>query len=60
MPAGAPEAWPTIAVAAGQFDFVVLERSSTGIVLDVLTGAVRTGFLPGDFPSGRPEFSVDP
>lgn len=60
VPAGPPEAWPTIAVAARQFDFAVLERSSTGIVLDVLTGAARIGFFPDDFPSSHPQFAVNP
>lgn len=49
LPAGEPAAWPTIA-----------ERDSTGIVLDVLTGAERIRFFPEDFPSPHPEFSVDP
>ncbi|MEO3767233.1 hypothetical protein [Streptomyces sp. B8F3] len=60
LPAGEPAAWPTIAVEAGQLDFVVLERDSTGIVLDVLTGGERIRFFPEDFPSPQPEFSVNP
>ncbi|MGP4046757.1 hypothetical protein [Streptomyces sp. 2A115] len=52
VPAGDPEGWPTVVLQAGQLGFVVARRSSTGLVLDLLTGALRVPFFPEeDFPS---------
>ena len=51
IPAGDPEDWPTVVLQAGQLDFVVARRSSTGLLLDLLTGALRIPFFPEDFPS---------
>ncbi|MDT0321151.1 hypothetical protein [Streptomyces millisiae] len=60
VPVGDPEAWPTLVIEAGQLDFALVERSSTGLVLDLLTGARRLRIFPEDFPSGEPEFSTNP
>ncbi|GGN83686.1 hypothetical protein GCM10011579_072730 [Streptomyces albiflavescens] len=60
IPVGDPGAWSTVIIQAGQLDFVISPRSSTGVVLDLLTGALRVRFFPEDFPSGHPEFSTNP
>jgi hypothetical protein len=60
IPAGEPENWPTIVIQAGQLAFVSSPRSSTGVVLDILTGELNIGFFPDDFPSDHPEFSTNP
>ncbi|WP_151482638.1 hypothetical protein [Streptomyces albicerus] len=60
IPAGDPEDWPTVVLQAGQLDFVVARRSSTGLVLDLMTRALRIPFFPDDFPSSRPRFSAKP
>ncbi|MEV1007565.1 hypothetical protein [Streptomyces sp. NPDC049881] len=60
LPAGPPDAWPTLIVEAGQLDLAVVERDSTGVVLDLLTGASHVRIFPNDFPSARPQFSPDP
>lgn len=57
---GEPEDWPTVIIQAGQLAAVVSPASSTTTVLHLLTGALRVPFFPSDFPSRRPEFSVDP
>ncbi|MEU0894569.1 hypothetical protein [Streptomyces massasporeus] len=54
------EDWPTVIIQAGQLAAVVSPASSTATVLHLLTGALRVPFFPSDFPSRRPDFSVDP
>lgn len=60
IPTGDPEDWPTIVIQAGQLDFVISPRSSTGVLLDLLTGELHLRFFPDDFPSSAPEFSPNP
>ena len=60
LPIGDAESWPTVFIQAGQFDFVISDKSSTGVVLGLLAGALRISFFPDDFPSDHPEFSSDP
>lgn len=60
IPAGEPENWPTIVIQAGQLAFACSPRSSTGVVLDILTGELHIRFFPDDFPSDHPEFSTNP
>lgn len=60
IPAGDPEQWPTVLIAAGQLSFVTSQRTSAGVLLDLLTGALRVSFFPEDFPSENPEFSENP
>ncbi|PIB09021.1 hypothetical protein B1C81_12260 [Streptomyces sp. HG99] len=60
IPDGDPAGWPTAVIQAGQLDFAISPRSSTGVVLDLLTGALRLRFFPDDFPSSHPEFSPNP
>ncbi|NGO48280.1 Tim17/Tim22/Tim23/Pmp24 domain-containing protein [Streptomyces ureilyticus] len=60
LPVGDAESWPTVVIQAGQLDFVISEKSSTGVVLGLLAGALRISFFPDDFPSDHPEFSSDP
>jgi hypothetical protein len=56
-PAGS---WPTVIIQAGQLDAVVTPRKYIEVLLDLLTGSMRVRFFPADFPSDRPEFSVNP
>jgi hypothetical protein len=60
IPAGDPANWPTIIIQAGQLDFTISDRSSTGVVLSLLTGELHIPFFPADFPSRHPEFSINP
>ncbi|MDQ1038315.1 hypothetical protein QFZ75_004731 [Streptomyces sp. V3I8] len=60
VPVGNPEDWPTIVLQAGQLDFSVCLKSSTGLILDLLSRALRLRIFPEDFPSPHPEFSPDP
>ncbi|WP_052848364.1 hypothetical protein [Streptomyces avicenniae] len=60
LPAGPPDVWPTLIIEAGQLDSVLVERDSTGLVLDLLTGALRVRIFPYDFPSEQPDFSSNP
>ncbi|GAB2929727.1 hypothetical protein [Streptomyces mayteni] len=60
VPVGDPGAWPTLIIETGQLDFALLEGSSTRIILDLLTGALRVRCFPEDFPSDEPEFSINP
>jgi hypothetical protein len=60
IPDGDPADWPTVVVQAGQLDFAISSRSSTGVVLDLMTGEFHPRFFPDDFPSGHPEFSPNP
>ncbi|MGW1216393.1 hypothetical protein ACWD5F_42860 [Streptomyces sp. NPDC002499] len=57
---GEPDTWPTVIVQAGQLGAVVSPEGSTTTLLRLLTGSLRVPFFPEDFPSGHPEFSVDP
>ncbi|MBE1581088.1 hypothetical protein ACFORH_25065 [Amycolatopsis roodepoortensis] len=59
IPVGDPAGWPTLIIESGQLDFTVSPRSSTGVLLDLLTGALRTKVFPFDFPSENPSFSTD-
>ncbi|GAB2995771.1 hypothetical protein GCM10023080_072560 [Streptomyces pseudoechinosporeus] len=54
------ESWPTVVIQAGQLDFVISGKTSTGVVLGLLAGALSIRFFPDDFPSDHPEFSIDP
>ncbi|WP_441251058.1 hypothetical protein [Kitasatospora sp. McL0602] len=56
IPTGTPDQWPTLLVAARQFDQEILAGDSTDILLGLLSGSVQSGILPGDFPSEEPEF----
>ena len=56
IPDGEPNQWPTLLVAARQFDQEVLVGDSTSVLLSLLTGATRTHILPDDFPSEEPMF----
>ncbi|MEU6234428.1 hypothetical protein [Kitasatospora sp. NPDC047058] len=60
LPVGEPDDWPTLAVQAGRLRFARLPMRSTGVLLALLSGAVRLDLFPDDFPSERPEFSVNP
>ncbi|WP_328771222.1 hypothetical protein [Streptomyces sp. NBC_00286] len=60
IPVGDAESWPTVVVQAGQLDFVISDKSSTGVILGLLAGALRISFFPEDFPSDQPEFLTDP
>ncbi|MGP3951675.1 hypothetical protein [Streptomyces sp. 7N604] len=60
IPIGDPDRWPTLALQAGLLDFAISPRSSTGVVLDLLAGALRIRFFPYDFPSSHPGFSTNP
>ncbi|WND35433.1 hypothetical protein RI578_14520 [Streptomyces sp. BB1-1-1] len=57
---GNPEEWPTAIIQAGSLRAVVSPRSSTAMILDVLTRATVVPFFPPDFPCDRPEFSSNP
>ncbi|MEV6317394.1 hypothetical protein [Streptomyces sp. NPDC051776] len=57
---GNPDGWHTVVIQAGLLDFVLAPRSSTGVVLDLLTEALRIPFFPRDFPSTHSEFSANP
>ncbi|TDC27142.1 hypothetical protein E1265_02365 [Streptomyces sp. 8K308] len=60
VPVGAPDAWPTLIVEAGQLDFALVAESSTRVILGLLTGSLRVRCFPEDFPSERPEFAINP
>lgn len=60
VPVGDSEGWPTVVLQAGQLDFAISPRSSTGLILDLLSGVFRVKFFPEDFPSPHPEFSPNP
>jgi hypothetical protein len=57
---GEPDDWPTVIIQAGQLGAVVSREGSIATLLRLLTGSLRVPFFPEDFPSERPEFSVDP
>ncbi|MGY6656848.1 hypothetical protein ACXIZN_32280 [Amycolatopsis sp. TRM77291] len=59
IPVGDPVGWPTLIIESGQLGFTVSPRSSTGVLLDLLTGVLRTDVFPFDFPSENPSFSTD-
>ncbi|MFD0276858.1 hypothetical protein ACFVHB_23535 [Kitasatospora sp. NPDC127111] len=60
LPVGEPDDWPTLAVEAGRLSYAQLPMTSTGVLLALLSGEVRLGLFPDDFPSERPEFSISP
>ncbi|MFF0298602.1 hypothetical protein ACFYST_34230 [Kitasatospora sp. NPDC004614] len=60
LPVGEPARWPTVIIEAGQLSFAFSTRSSAGVLVDLLTGALRPSFFPEDFPSDRPMFSANP
>ncbi|MFG2023032.1 hypothetical protein [Streptomyces sp. NPDC048825] len=60
IPVGDAESWPTVVIQAGQLDFVISGKTSTGVVLGLLTRSLGIRFFPDDFPSDHPEFSTDP
>ncbi|OQQ17824.1 hypothetical protein B0675_12490 [Streptomyces sp. M41(2017)] len=60
IPDGDPADWPTVIIQAGQLEFIVSSRTSTGVVLDLLTRELQPPFFPEDFPSSRPVFSTNP
>ncbi|MET9402414.1 hypothetical protein [Kitasatospora sp. NPDC002965] len=60
LPVGEPDDWPTLVVQAGRLRFAQLPLSSPGVLLALLSGTVRLALFPDDFPSERPEFSVNP
>ncbi|WP_406204353.1 hypothetical protein OH807_28615 [Kitasatospora sp. NBC_01560] len=60
LPVGDPEDWPTLVVEAGRLSYAQLPLSSTGVLLALLSGEVRLNLFPDDFPSERPEFSINP
>ncbi len=58
--AGSPDSWPTLILEVRQRDLLLVPRTSTGVILDLLTGELTTSIFPDDFPSGRPSFSANP
>jgi hypothetical protein len=57
---GSPEDWPTLIVQAGQLNVFVSSAKATETLVGLLTGSMRPGFFPEDFPSDSPRFSVNP
>ncbi|WP_413757469.1 hypothetical protein [Streptomyces sp. MMBL 11-3] len=60
IPVGNPDDWSTVVLQAGQLDFSIFSKSSTGLIFDLLSGSLRLRIFPEDFPSPHPEFSPDP
>ncbi|MBW3362109.1 SMI1/KNR4 family protein [Streptomyces microflavus] len=60
VPTGRPDSWPTIILEVRQRDLLLVSRTSTGVILDLLTGQLTTPIFPEDFPSDHPDFSTNP
>ncbi|WP_430785076.1 hypothetical protein [Actinoplanes sp. G11-F43] len=57
---GSPDSWSTLILEVRQRDLLLVPRTSTRVILDLLTGGLVTSIFPDDFPSRQPSFSARP
>jgi hypothetical protein len=56
IPVGEPDTWPTLFLEVRQRSLLVAHKTSTSILLELLSGKLQTPIFPDDFPSSRPQF----